>query len=120
MGTRGRRFRGDPDQVVICSSTTSGRTVTYPYPSESKYTYAESDTNHARISLREGICKSSFHSNGKFSKRTYSTDLARPPTTVIKTKDTLDLKPRNRLMIADILELDSYKLTIPRLEKLEA
>uniref|UniRef100_A0A8R1U259 Uncharacterized protein n=1 Tax=Onchocerca volvulus TaxID=6282 RepID=A0A8R1U259_ONCVO len=56
-----KTFRGDPDQVVICSSTTSGRTLTYPYPSKSTYTNAECDTDLVRTSLREGIYKPSVH-----------------------------------------------------------
>ncbi|VDK68886.1 unnamed protein product [Litomosoides sigmodontis] len=77
------KYKGDPNQVVICSSTTSGRTVTYPYPSKSTYTYAECDTDHSRPSHGEGMCKSSMHNNGKYSKRAYSTSIARPPTTAI-------------------------------------
>ncbi|OZC12681.1 hypothetical protein X798_00313 [Onchocerca flexuosa] len=77
-----KTFRGDPDQVVICSSTTSGRTLTYPYPLKSTYTYAECD-NHVRTSPREGICKPSMHSSNKYSKRKYSTYFVRSATDAV-------------------------------------
>uniref|UniRef100_A0A915PI99 TRPM SLOG domain-containing protein n=1 Tax=Setaria digitata TaxID=48799 RepID=A0A915PI99_9BILA len=79
-----KTFRGDPNQVVICSSTTSGRTSTYPYPSRSTYTYAESDSEHALASLKEGY-ESSVYCRTKYGKKTYTTNITRPSTTIISS-----------------------------------